>query len=394
MAWQETLDELATYMATLWADAENYLIESLAWRLERDRTIWDDDLARVRLINELRAITQQQVAELAARSPELAFWVAEGATVEGAAGIRQVLAQLLPQTTMGAVYGAQQLYAISAVATDLTSRLTDVNNRLLRFPDDVHQKLGAVLTTRRLTGQQHTIQFQREMLRDWYQWGIPAFVDVSGRAWRAGSYVEMLTRTGTQRALTEGRRTQLQASGFTYGLIQELPSACDACAPWAGAIVSLSNDLRPRQTLNLLTGQPMTVTPRATVEQARAAGWQHPNCRGTLGAYIPGADTAAYERPDSAELNRAEADLRQAERDIRQAKRDIIIDPTDMDAKRDLLDAQQRARDLVDDHDIVRRPWREALDWSGDRIGPTQRAPRPPQPPRRGTPPTLTPSTL
>jgi hypothetical protein len=352
-------------------------------------TVWDDDVARLRLINQLRTVTAAEVARLVEARPILAEWVAQTAVEEGAAGIRDVLASVLPNTPAGVPLGQAGLYAQTAVAVDLASRMDDVTNRVLRFPQDIHQKMQSVLITRKLTGQQHTIQFQREMLRDWYRWGIPAFTDVSGRTWRAGSYVEMVTRTGAQRALTEGRKTQLQQSGFTYGLIQELSSACDRCAPWAGKVVALDGDASPRSTTNLITGRPITVRPKGTLEDARRAGWQHPNCRGTLNAYIPGADTTRFERPDTDELNEAEAALRETERDIRQAKRDLVIDPTDMQAKRDLLDAQAKARALTAEHDIARRPWREQLDWSGDRIGRTQRS-TPKKPPRRGNPPRLT----
>lgn len=391
MAWQQVIDELATYMATLYADAENYLLEVLAYKLEQDWTIWDDDIARARLINELRATTRTELEYLMQQRQPLAEWVAQTAAEAGAADMRDVILQLLPDTSSSQlVYGMQQMYAQAAVATELVSRLDEVTSRLLRFPTDVHQKVGAVLVTRKLTGQQHTIQFQREMLRDWYRWGIPAFTDTSGRTWRAGSYVEMLTRTGAQRALTEGRRTQLLQSGYPFAVIHELPSACDRCAPWAGQIVSLDGTLLAPAT-NLLTGEAMTVRAVATIDEARRAGWQHPNCRGTINAYIPGADTSQFERDERNPLNRAEQWLRETERDIRQAKRDLVIDPSDDDARRRLLEAQATARDLTDTYQIARRRWREALDWSGDRIARTERA-TPPRPPRRGTPPQITPT--
>ena len=368
------LDDIAQYMTTLYSDAETFLIESLAWRMERDMTVWADDTARVRLINEMRAVTVAEVRRLAATRTGAAEWAAEAAVESGAAGIRDVLAHALPATTYGAPFGQAGLHAVAATSVDLASRLTEVEQRILRLPSDIWQKFDAVLVTRKLTSSMHTIQFQREMIGDWYRYGIPGFTDVSGRTWRVGSYVEMAARTGAQRAATEGRRAQLLTAGMRLGVILELHSACDRCAPWAGKVVSLDGGLTGLQQLtDMVTGRPIIVDVAGTIEQARAEGWQHPSCRGSLSAYVPGRDVARFERTNTGVQNTAEQNLRETERDIRQAKRDLAINPGDRDARRALLDGQAEARALVARHGLARRYWRESLTWSGDRIPPSRR---------------------
>ena len=165
--WQQVIDELATYMTTLYSDAETYLIEVLAYRLEHEPDLLDppNDAARARLINELRHATAAQLATLAAQRPALAEWVAQTAVEEGAAGIRDILAEFSPRTLPGVPLGQAGLVAMQAVAVDLVSRLEAVESRMLRFPDDVLQKIQAVMVTRKLTGAQRTIDLQRELLK-------------------------------------------------------------------------------------------------------------------------------------------------------------------------------------------------------------------------------------
>lgn len=373
------IDDLATAVTGVFTDVETYLIEYLAWRVESDRTIWDVDADRLDLIHGLQVETRAMVNALRDITPELAQRVATLAAEQGARGIAAALLAVTPATGMGSVLDPAHLYAVQATVLDLTSAFEDVTNRVLRFPDDVWRRMDATLVAEKLTGQEHTIQFQREALADWYQRGIPSFVDVSGRRWSQGAYIEMVTRTGTQRALTEGRRAQAQAAGFTLGIIQEIPGCCDRCAPWAGAVVNLAEGGATGQQVvaSALDGAPVTVHVAGTVDEARRQGWQHPNCRGSLGVFIPGAtDSTDYLIDYDEARYDAEQALREQEREIRAAKRRLAINPDDADARRALNTARAKARDLIAEHDIPRRPYRESLAWSQ----PTSRRRRPPRP--------------
>lgn len=361
------VDDIAATVTGVFSDVEAYLLEYLSWRFESDRTIWDVDADRLQLVHSLQVETRAMVQALYEVTPELAERVALLAAEQGAAGIRAALLNITPAVRLASVFDPAHMYAIQATVFDLKSAFSDVTNRILRFPDDVWRRFDAAIVAEKLTGQEHSIRFQREALADWYAKGIPSFVDVSGRRWSTGAYVEMVTRTGTQRALTEGRRGQALASGFQLGLIQEIPGCCEDCARWSGAVVNLTpGGPTGRQVVrSALDGAPMSIDIRATVDEARADGWQHPNCRGSLGVFIPGATNPDDFLIDyDAERYDAEQALREQEREIRAAKRALVINPDDPKARTALRDARQTARDLVTDHRIPRRPYRESLAWS------------------------------
>lgn len=376
-ATRALIDDLAAATTTVFTDVETYLLEYLSWLVSRDRTVWDVDADRLTLIRDLHRETRTMVDNLHATAPQLATQVVTAAAEHGAAGIRRELLATHPHLTQGSALDTAHLYAIQATATDLVSRFNHVTNRILRFPADVHRRFDATIVAEKLTGQQHTIEFQREALADWYARGIPNFVDVSGRRWSTGAYVEMATRTGVQRALTEGRRAQALQSGFKLGLIQEIPGCCDRCAQWAGAVVALDSSIAigTHSLRSAVDGVPVRVEVRATVDQARSEGWQHPNCRGNLAVFVPGAtDPADHHVEYDADRYEAEQALREQEREIRAAKRRLAVNPNDVAARRDLNQARAKARALVADFDIPRRPARESLAWTQPR-GQRRRAP-------------------
>lgn len=366
-ATRALVDDLAAAVTNVFTDVETYLLEYLSWIVDRDRTVWDVDVDRVAMIRDLERETRAMVDGLRDVTPALATQVVQAAADRGAAGIRDELWAVLPDATRDRVLDSSHLYAVQATTVDLVSRFSDVTNRILRFPDDVHRRFDATIVAEKLTGQQHTIEFQREALADWASQGIRSFVDVSGRRWSTGAYIEMATRTGVQRALTEGRRAQALHSGFKLGLIQEIPGCCEKCAAWAGAVVALDGSITVGTHVmkSAVDGSPVRVDVRATVNQARREGWQHPNCRGNLAVFIPGAtDPEDHLVEYDADRYDAEQSLREQERDIRAAKRKLALDPDDKAARKDLNESRAKARELVEEFELPRRPARESLAWS------------------------------
>lgn len=360
------LDDLAAAVTDIYTDVETYLLEHLAWRMEQDRTIWDLDTARLALVRDLRRETESLVADLRALSPGLADSIVERAAQRGAWGIRRELGAYLPATRFGDWLDPAHLFGVASTAFDLTSRWEAVHDRILRFPDDVHRRFGADIVAGKLTGQEHTIAYQRETLARWYGRGMPTFVDRGGRAWSPGAYVEMVTRTGVQRALTNGRAAQLSTAGLNLGIVQEVPGCCEHCARWAGRVIALDNTPVGRRTAaSMLDGTPISFEVHGTIEEARADGWQHPNCRGTIGAYLPGVTRLGEFVQDYDEVEyEAEQELRATERDIRAAKRALAINPADTEARTDLAEARARARAITSEHAVNRKPQRESLAWS------------------------------
>jgi hypothetical protein len=114
---------------------------------------------------------------------------------------------------------------------------------------------------------------------------------------------------------------------------------------------------------NELTGQPVTVDVFTTLAEARAKGFQHPNCTHSYSAYIPGVSklTPAKANPDGYEQKQRQ---REMERKVREWKRReaLALDPAAKAAARDKVRGWQgQLRKHVAAHDLKRQSGREQL---------------------------------
>ena len=103
--------------------------------------------------------------------------------------------------------------------------------------------------------------------------GITAFIDKSGRSWNMATYYEMLTRTSTMQVFHQAKVNEYLAHGEDLVVVTYHTPTCKKCAPWGGKILSLTGETK---------GYP-------TMEEAKASGLFHPNCRHTYSLWIEGA---------------------------------------------------------------------------------------------------------
>jgi len=102
--------------------------------------------------------------------------------------------------------------------------------------------------------------------------GITAFIDKRGRSWNMASYTDMLCRTSSMQIFHQAKTNEYLAHGEDLVIVSSHYPTCDKCAPWNGKVLSLTDET---------PGYP-------TMEEAKAAGLFHPNCRHTYGLYISG----------------------------------------------------------------------------------------------------------
>lgn len=216
--------------------------------------------------------------------------------------------------------------------------------------------LGGAVT--RIAASQHALD---RLLAD----GIRGFTDSAGRTWSLDTYLEMAVRTTTGQAAVQGHVDTLTASGVDLVVVSDAPRECPLCRPWEGKVLSTSGattgtvELRP----SVVDGTTVRVTVAGTLEQARAAGLQHPNCRHNVLAYLPGATrlTPAAAEPAGYEASQRQ---REIERTIRAWKRRQAIALDDTAAARasgKVRDWQAILRDHVDEHGLKRLPYREQI---------------------------------
>lgn len=140
--------------------------------------------------------------------------------------------------------------------------------------------------------------------------GISGFTDTAGRRWNLASYVEMAVRTGTGRAAVQGHVDHLTANGVSLVVVSDAPRECPLCRPWERQVLTLTGEVPAN----------LRVKVAGSLDEARAAGFQHPNCRHSIGAYLPGVTVKGRARHESRGYE-AGQQQRSIERHIREWKR-------------------------------------------------------------------------
>lgn len=265
--------------------------------------------------------------------------------------------------------------AVRLIQAELDGRLRAAHLAILREPEDVYRRVIAEATllapaddgSRRLHVAQHALnRFADE--------GVTGFTDRRGRRWNIISYVEMATRTAATRAYTDAYAEWLVANGTHYVYVTDVPGECELCRPWEGKILRL----RPAPgaesfPVTFLAPDKTTFVRQTrvagTLDQARAAGLFHPNCRHRAQAWSPdglfpvGEVIVPVGQPDP-DGYQARQELRRLERGVRKWKlrEAAALDPAARKTARRKVRAWQAAiRTHVDETGVPRQRRREQI---------------------------------
>lgn len=393
---EELIEQLALDIASRYAGAEDELIREVAIRARRDlelqsrlpeapgglgltaaerrrqnRLLAELAADRARALRELQFAAAGVVEKL--RRENLAVRVVEIAAREGeaAAAARLGLAGISPAAFPGAplarTAGSTATQAVAAIAFSLESRLEVMNQRLTRYPQDAYQRIMALYSPTTILGVTTSRVQQAQAVQRFLSEGVRDFTDKSGRRWTIGAYAEMAGRTTVNRAFNDAGVWRMQQSGIDLVTVVRGLDSCKKCAEWAGKILSTTGVVGPVTLPHATRTASVTVNVAATVDQARAAGWNHPNCRCRLvpfmaGLTVPQADTTYDE---AGEKERAEQ--RRLEREIRAAKRKEAVAMGDVAARRahaEVLDAQADMRAFIRETGRKRQSYREQLHFA------------------------------
>lgn len=397
----DLIEELSRELADRYRDAEDTLIREVAVRAARDmelsaqvptdvvpggltvaerrqqnRILAELSAHRARAVRDLQGIAVAMVEKL--RRQDLAARIVRVAATEGEAAAAAEISLAARQATAAvpvpfiggpAAVSATTLtstatQASAMVALSLQSRLEVLNERLTRYPRDAYQRIVAVYSPQTLLGVQTSRVQQARTVQRFLAEGITGFVDRGGRRWTVGAYAEMAGRTTVARAFNDAGVWRLGQSGISLVTISGGADACARCAPWIGKILSTDGRVGTFVLPSATTGEPVTVTVQGTIEQARAAGWGHPNDRCKITGYQPGLSVpqAGFQYDEAADKERQRQ--RELERDMRAAKRREASAMTDTDrrkAARDVKDAQAKLREFTRETGRPRQSYREQL---------------------------------
>lgn len=405
---EDIIEELSRELSARYRDAENLLLAEVTARAIRDaqlaamlpdtlmpggitalqrrqenRILAELAAHRANSLRELREIAADIVSKL--NASELAEQIVRIAAEQGEAAAAAVLgyASANGVVSLPTPWGAQLIrttatstaaHAVAMVALSLQNRLEVLNQRITRYPQDAFQRIVAIHTPNTLLGvttsriqQAHTVQrFLAE--------GIPGFVDKAGRRWTIGSYSEMAGRTSVNRAFNDAGVWRMQQAGINLVTVVRGLDSCRKCADWAGAILSTDGTTGTVTVPHATGGEPVTVTIRANVNEARNSGWGHPNCRCRLVAYSPGLTVPQGDTTYDEAAEKERAKQRELERDIRNAKRREASAMNDTDRRRaaaDVSEAQASMRDFIRATGRNRDSYREQLHFADGGKGST-----------------------
>lgn len=243
---------------------------------------------------------------------------------------------------------------------------TTVQGALQLAPDllmNVYSQAVHAASLQVLGGQLTRVQAAQQVLDRLAARGITGYRDTAGRSWSLESYAEMAVRTSTGHAAVQGHVDSLAAAGEDLVIVSDAPRECPLCRPWERRVLSITGRVGRIIEPDARTGTPTVIDVAGSLEQARAAGFQHPNCRHTIAPYLPGVTKTGNAVADP---TRYEAGQRQREieRKIREWKRRqlVALDGAAARQAAGKVRAWQAAlREHVDQHDLTRLRRREQI---------------------------------
>ncbi|MFI0736421.1 phage minor capsid protein [Streptomyces sp. NPDC021225] len=317
------VEDLSASARDLYAEAEERLLGIIARQLAAglDAPGWVE--LKLAAVQQLRRASQTVVDELG-KAVELEVFdvVAEAYN----AGHRAAVAELgaLSDDARRLVDDvAPNAQAVDRLAQETVDVVTSTHRSILRAVVDRFRAIVAQVTATPLIGTGTRRQATQDAMRRFADEGIRSFVDRAGRRWQLTSYAEMAVRTSVARAATEAHMRTLSDAGIDLVIVSDAPRECPLCRPWEGRVLAIDGPTGERTVEvehALDDGLMIPVRVAGTLNEARLAGLQHPNCRHSVSAYTPGLTVPEQATSDPAGYEAGQRQ-RAIERHIRKYKR-------------------------------------------------------------------------
>ncbi|WP_374118608.1 phage minor capsid protein [Streptomyces sp. BSP1] len=330
------VEPLAERTRDLYAGAEERLLGIIARQLAAglEAPGWVE--AKLAAVQQVRRASQAVVDELGkAVSLDVFDAVAEAYNV----GHRSAVAELgALSDDAGRLVDDRlpQAQAVDRLAQEAVDVVTATHRSILRAVVDTFRAVVSSVAATPLLGTGTRRQATQDALRQFADAGIRAFVDQAGRRWSLPSYAEMAVRTATARAATEAHTRTLTEHGVDLVVVSNSPRECPLCRPWERTVLTIGGPAGPRTVEvehAVEDGRTVRVRVAGSLDEARAAGLQHPNCRHSVSAYTPGLTEVDDAEPDPAGYEAGQRQ-RAIERNIRKWKRRqaVALDPQEQRA--------------------------------------------------------------
>ncbi|WP_438828563.1 phage minor capsid protein [Streptomyces hesseae] len=203
------------------------------------------------------------------------------------AGVRDRIAESTPNTR-----------AVDRLTHETVDRVEQTHRGILRGIEDGYRQVVAEIAGTPLLGIDTRRQATQAAMARFADRGLKTFVDRAGRSWSMTSYAEMDVRTAVGRAAVAAHGDRLRAAGLDLVIVSNAPHECPLRKPFEGKVLSLegADGARTVEAEHATKdGRTIEVQIAGSVDEARRTGLQHPNCRHSLSAYLPGVTRAPVE---------------------------------------------------------------------------------------------------
>ena len=239
------IDDLTLKVGRVYAQAEKDIIQRIANRLKKDKTLsieqWE--VRKLRELQTLRSGVEKQIQAKLSNFNEKE--------------LRPIIEEIYNQGSKDATANLRKVYNINEITTDfgrideatvanyvqaLKGNLDSTHLRMLRQTEDVYRQAVSRGVETVLTGSGTRIDGAQRVLNEFANRGVTGFVDKSGRSWNLKTYSEMATRTVSARARVDGTLNRFQQNGEDLVIVSSHAESCPICDPWEGRILSISGD--------------------------------------------------------------------------------------------------------------------------------------------------------
>lgn len=362
----EMSEDLAAAVAGLYEAAEGVLIDKIRRALTEgwDSPVWAE--LKLAAVGNLAAAIRDVITAL---------------QTDASGAIGQALAEAYDRGQQAAVaelgalgVGQAAAAAVALPTAPVVDRLAQaviadtgpVYLRMLRVSVDTYRDVVARAAAAPLLGAQTRRQAAQAAFDDFAARGVRGFVDSAGRSWELRSYIEAAMRSATARASLEAHSDRLGAAGVDLVLVSQAPEECPLCRPWERKVLARTGP-PGRRTVEVEhateDGETIRVDVAGSLDEARAAGLMHVNCRHRVSAYLPGVSRIPKAQPSRGTYEDSQRQ-RYYERQIRKWKRleAAAMDDRRRTAARARVRAYQaRVRELVAETGLPRKSHREQL---------------------------------
>lgn len=354
--------ELAEEMARATSEAELRILKRLVDLLGVGLDNPNIDYQREQL-GQMQKLNNQLIAELRSLNVEAAARIQASLSEAYGLGSASALRDLSGVVaSASAITAPATSRALQAIAEEYLGKVASVSNAVLRTTPDVYRDVIARAVEQSTLGSITRKQAAQQALDQLLGKGILIAPENSlGQRMSLTDYVTMATRTANTNAAFAGHSQALLDYGFDLCMVQPGPRHCERCDFWANKVLSVSGQSRGTITqTDYRTGGVVQITVVASLEEARAGGWGHPNCRCGLKAYVPGVtktegrmawDEVGYE---------AQQRQREIERQIRayKTRQTIAVDEkAGAAAGAKVAQWQQAQRDLLKEFPFLKRQY-------------------------------------